>query len=72
MHAAVFIDVHTLLCSNLFALFDTPNIVTPDTTLSGPSFAGPVARCATQKHVDKDEPCHSAASGGKDQAFCPS
>lgn len=40
MHAVIFIDVHTLLCSNLFALFDTPNIVTPDTTLSGPSFAG--------------------------------
>lgn len=38
MHAAIFIDIHTLLCSNLFALSDTPNIVTPDTTLIGPGF----------------------------------
>lgn len=40
MRAARFIGIHTLLCSNLFALSDTPNIVTPDTTLSGPGFAG--------------------------------
>lgn len=39
MHAAKFINIHTLLCSNLFALSDTPNIMTPDTTLTGPSFA---------------------------------
>lgn len=68
MHAAIFIDIHTLLCSNLFALSDTPNIVTPDTTLIGPGFfffCGPVAQCATQKHGDKEEPCHNAALEAK-------
>lgn len=29
-------DLHTLLCSNLVALTDTQNIVTPDTTLKAP------------------------------------
>lgn len=56
MHAAIFIDIHTLLCSNLFALSDTPNIVTPDTTLIGPGlvfFAGQLLSAPPRSTVTK-------------------
>lgn len=54
--------IHTLLCSNLFALPDTPNIVTTGPTPIGPcSLAGPVARRATQKRFVKAEPCRNVA-----------
>lgn len=64
MHAAIFINIHTLHYSNLFALPDTPNIMTPDTKLISPSFCGPVAPCATQKR-HKEEPCHNVALEAK-------
>lgn len=36
IHVVIVNDIHTLLCSNLFALSDSPNIVTPDTTHRAP------------------------------------
>lgn len=48
IHVAIFIDVHTLRRSNLFALSDTPNIVTRDTT-PRPLSRGPAAPRATQE-----------------------
>lgn len=68
IHAAIFIDVHTLLCSNLFALSDTPNIVTPDTT-PRPQHRGPPLCCATQKPRSQRRAVSQHGSGGKGQAF---
>lgn len=60
----IFIDIHTLLCSNLFALSPTPNIVTPDTTLR-PHI---VARCSArhpEANIHNEEPFHNTAQEAK-------
>lgn len=67
MNMVIFSDIHTLLCSNLFALSDTPNIVTPQTT-PRPCSAASCPMC----HPDEGSHWRAISQhdlGGKSQAF---